>query len=193
MKSLPTLTILALAVAAAGPAAAQLATNSKAPIDITSDHLETANTDCVSTWSGNVEALQDTGRLRTDVLKMVFQPKGAKAGSSSNSCGDLLRMEAQGSVYYVTPDQRVKGNNALYEANNDTITVTGDVVAVQGQNVLRGERMVINTKTGQGQMQGATTGRNKPGRVRGVFYPNQSNNPQGGGTAKPNPPAGGPR
>jgi len=87
----------------------------------------------------------------------------------------------------------VKGNNAIYEANNDTITVTGDVVAVQGQNVLRGERMVINTKTGQGQMQGETTGRNKPGRVRGVFYPNQSNNPQGGGSARPNPPAGGPR
>ena len=53
----------------------------------------------------------------------------------------------------------------------DTVIMTGDVVAVQGENVLRGERMVYNTKTGQGQMQGgAKGGKNRP---RGVFYPKQ--------------------
>ena len=176
MKSLPTIAALVLALAA-GPAVAQLS-QGKGPVDITSDQLETANNDCISTWRGNVEALQDNARLRTDVLKMFFQ-KGAKAGASGGgNCSDLLRMEAQGSVYYVTPQQRVHGDNAVYEANTDTLTVIGDVVAAQGQNVLRGERMVINTKTGEGHMVGQTQGRNKPGRVRGVFYPQQSNKPQ---------------
>ena len=32
--------------------------------------------------------------------------------------------------------------------------MTGDVVAVQGQNVLRGDRMVFNTETGEGQHDG---------------------------------------
>jgi lipopolysaccharide export system protein LptA len=190
MKSLPTITVLALALLAGGPAAAQLAQGSKAPLDITADELETTNTnDCVSTWKGNVEAQQDTSRLRTDVLKAFFQSRTTKPGSSNSSCGDLSRMEAQGSVYYVTPNQKVHGDNAIYEATNDTITVTGDVVAVQGQNVLRGERLVINTKTGQGQMQTSIKGRNQPGRVRGVFYPNQTNNPQGGATPGKTPPA----
>jgi lipopolysaccharide export system protein LptA len=185
MKSLPTITVLALALVAAHPAAAQLS-QGKGPVDITSDQLETGNNDCVSTWRGNVEALQDTARMRTDVLKMYFQ-KGSKPGASGGSCGDLLRMEAEGSVYYVSPQQRVHGDNAIYEAASDTLTVTGDVVAVQGQNVLRGERMVINTQTGQGHMVGSAQGRNKPGRVRGVFYPNQSNNPQ---SNQPSAPSG---
>lgn len=185
MKSFPIIATLAIA-AAAGPAAAQL-TNTKAPVDVTADQLDTSNTDCVSTWRGNVEALQDNARLRTDTLKMYMQPKGSRSASTGagGSCGDLVKMEALGSVFYVTPQQRVHGDNAVYEADSDTITLTGDVVAAQGQNVLRGERMVINVKTGQGQMQTSVKGRNKPGRVRGVFYPNQSNNPQSGKSTAP--------
>jgi len=45
--------------------------------------------------------------------------------------------------------------------------MTGDVVAVQGQNVLRGNRMVFNTQTGEGHMVGTGGG----ARPRGVFYP----------------------
>jgi len=40
--------------------------------------------------------------------------------------------------------------------------------------VLRGDRMVFNTATGQGTMQGGR-GKNRP---RGVFYPSKSNTGQ---------------
>jgi lipopolysaccharide export system protein LptA len=158
----------------AGPAAAQLAANSSAPVDITADELETVNSGCTSIWRGNAEALQDTARLRADTLTADFQ---IKAGGKAGGCGDLVRMRADGSVYYVTPQQKVHGDAAVYEAANDTLTVTGDVVATQGQNVLRGSRMVFNTRTGQGHMEGAAKGRNKADRPRGVFYPKSSNTP----------------
>jgi lipopolysaccharide export system protein LptA len=177
MKSLSGITFAAAVLLAAQPAAAQLAANSDAPVDITADELEVVQGQCASIWKGSAEALQDTARLRADVLRAFFvpKPKGsapAPAGGASNSaCGDLLRMEAEGSVYYVTPDQRVRSNRAVYEANTDTITMTGDVVAVQGQNVLRGDKMVFNTKSGQGQMLGG--GKGGKSRPRGVFYPKQ--------------------
>lgn len=189
MKSL-VLAIAALSLAA-GPAAAQIATNSKAPVDVTSDELDTSNNQCVSTWQGNVEALQETSRLRTDQLKVFMQAKPSKPGSNSTSCGDIQRMEAHGAVYYMTPQERVHGNEAVYEAEPDTITVIGDVVAVNGNNVLRGERMVINLKTGQGQMVTSVKGRNKPGRVRGVFYPQQQAQNSANGAAPATPPAAG--
>lgn len=174
LKSLSVITTVA-AAALAGPAAAQLAANSSAPVDITADELEVTNNACTSIWRGNAEALQDTARLRAEVLTATFQGKGGLApGGGASGCGDLIRLEAKGSVYYVTPQQKVHGDYAVYDASADTITVTGDVVAVQGQNVLRGNRMVFNTRTGQGQMQGAATGRNSAGRPRGVFYPKQS-------------------
>lgn len=192
MKTLLTTSVLAALIAAAttltvGPAAAQLA-QGKGPVDVTADSQDYTNSSCVNVWRGNVEALQENARLRTDLLKAFFESK-SKAGSSNQSCGDLVRMEAQGAIYYVTPQQRVHGDNAIYEAASDTLTMTGDVVAVQGQNVIRGQKMIINTKTGEGHMVGAATGRNQPNRVRGVFYPKQSSTADAGAT----PPAGKPR
>lgn len=163
---------------AVSPAAAQLATNSKAPVDVVADNLETSNTDCKATWRGNAEALQDNARLRADVLR-IFNKQGvtkpSKSGTTSSGCGDMERMEAEGSVYYVTSDgQKIRANKGVYEAGSTTVTMTGDVVAVRGQNVLRGDKMVFNTQTGQGQVEGTAKGRDAKDRPRGVFYPQQS-------------------
>ena len=105
MKS-PILLAAALVAGAAlaAPAAAQIATNSKAPVDIVADDLVTNNSDCVATWTGNAEALQDNARLRADVIKIFNKPgqgKPAKSGSASSGCGDLERIEAHGNVFMV--------------------------------------------------------------------------------------------
>lgn len=176
MKSLLGMAAVAAMAALAGPAAAQLATGSKAPVDVVADNLETSNSGCEATWRGNAEALQDTARLRADVLK-IFNKPGTKTGKSGASagCGDMDRLEAHGNVYYVSGDQRVRANDAVYMAGSTTITMTGDVVSVKGQNVLRGDKMVFNTETGEGQVIGTTKGRGSKDRPRGVFYPSQSN------------------
>jgi len=197
-KSLWPYAALAAVLMAAGPAGAQLATNSNAPVDITADELETANNACTSIWRGHAEALQENARLRADVLTADFEVKakgaapaaGASqgAGGQTSGCGNLIRLKADGSVYYVTPTQKVHGDNGVYEAATTTLTITGDVVATQGQNVLRGTRMVFNTQTGQGHMEGTAKGRNLPNRPRGVFYPKQSNGSngaKGAGAARP--------
>ena len=132
------------------------------------------NKACVSIWRGRAEALQGQTRLRADQLRAIMATKQAVAGAPSlgtSACGELVRMEAEGQVFYVTAkDQRVRGDAATYDANAETVTMTGDVIAVQGQNVLRGSRMVFNTKTGEGRLTGGATGRNQSGRPRGVFY-----------------------
>lgn len=177
MKSLVTLSILAAAVLAMGGVAhAQgLGPNSDGPIDITADELEVQNKACISVWRGKAEMLQGEARLRADVLKAFLKPKAAAPGASaigSGACGDVIRMEAEGNVYYVTSkNQRVRGDAGVYDVQNETVTLTGDVVAVQDQNVLRGSRMIFNTKTGEGRMVGGASGANAKNRPRGVFYP----------------------
>jgi lipopolysaccharide export system protein LptA len=176
MKSLVTITVLAGALLGGAAAWGQgLDPNSSEPFDITADELEVQNKACVSIWRGKAEALQGQARLRADVLKATFEPKPGKAGATgTGACGDLIRMDAQGSVYYVTAkDERVRGDAGTYDAQGETVTLTGDVVAVQGQNVLRGTRMVFNTQTGEGRMMGGGGG-NRP---RGVFYPSKKQKP----------------
>lgn len=156
--------ILALAPAAQ----AQLARNSKAPVDITADQLELVNSQCSAIYRGGAEALQETSRLRADQIRIVYAP--APAGGGKNGCSsDLLRMEASGSVFYVTPDQRVRGDQAVYEAKSQTLTVTGSVAASRGQDVMKGERLVVNTVTGDARMEGG--GQRSGQRVRTVIYP----------------------
>jgi len=165
---------LGLVLVCTSPAWAQLARNSSAPVDLTADELEVANADCLAIWKGSAEALQDTSRLRADVLKIQYQKGPPKAGETGQHCGgDVASMDAAGNVFYVTPQQRVRGDAAVYTAADDTIVFTGDVIAVQGQNVLRGNRLVVNVKNNTAQMQTNSKGRNAAGRVRGVFYPNK--------------------
>ena len=186
MKSLVTTTVLAIALLAGAAAhAQQLGPGAKGPVDIAADELEVQNKLCVSTWRGKAEALQGEARLRADTIKAVFEPKaGASGATGTGGCGDLLRMEAQGSVYYVTSkDQRVRGDTGVYDARSETVTLTGDVVAVQGQNVLRGTRMVFNTTTGEGRMVGGG-GANRP---RGVFYPAKKDAAKKDGDQQPGP------
>jgi lipopolysaccharide export system protein LptA len=181
MRTLFGMAALAASAALALPAAAQIATHSKAPVDVTADNLETSNSGCEATWTGNAEALQDSSRLRADVLKIFNKPgaKPVKSGSATGGCGDLDRLEAHGNVYYVDGDQRVRANDAVYMAGSTTITMTGDVVSVKGQNVLRGDKMVFNTDTGQGQVVGGAKGPGGKSRPRGVFYPQQSSSDSG--------------
>ena len=169
--------LLLLSVLAATPAVAQIAPSSNAPVDVTADELEVQNQDCLAIWRGSAEALQDQSRLRANVLN-IYNKRGSGTRSAGPSmgggnCGALDRMEADGNVYYVTPSQVIKGDHAVYMADSRTITVTGDVVATQGKNVLTGTKLVVNTDTGQATMVSNVQGRSKSGRVRGVFYPNQ--------------------
>jgi lipopolysaccharide export system protein LptA len=178
-------TLLAAAAAVAlcaQPAAAQPAAtqgkHSKAPVDITADQAEFHNNDCVYVYTGSVEALQETSRLRSDVMIAHLevtkgkQPRTA-SGEGANTCGATTSVEAKGHVYYVATDgRRVHGDNGFYDLAASTITITGDVTAVDASNnVMRGTKMVYNTQTGEGHVEGSGKGPNAKNRPRGVFYP----------------------
>lgn len=158
------------AMLAAAPAFGQIKPQSSAPIDITADEAEVINSQCLAIWRGAAEALQGDARLRADVIN-IYGRAGSKGGQVS--CGATSRIEATGRVYYVTPEQSVRGDKAVYEAAANTLVMTGDVIVAQGRNVARGSRLTVNLATRQAQMESGAKGLNKPGRVRGVFYPSQ--------------------
>jgi lipopolysaccharide export system protein LptA len=185
------MTSAAQAAAAAAPAAPAPAANAGkgTPLDIASDQAETHSSDCTVVWTGSPEALRDQSRLRSDIMighmeilnkgkgaaKPAPKPAGAP-GAGAGDCGDLLNVEAKGNVYYASPDgRRVHGDNAFYDAVTKIITVTGDVTAVDGKSVMRGAKMVYNTDTGEGHMEGSAQGPGAKNRPRGVFYPKDAN------------------
>ena len=170
----------------------------KGPMDITAEGVETIQPQHLTIFKGNVEVIQDQARLRTPELRVYNKPKaapgtpaaaqpvGSPAGSPLGAdSGSIDHIEAAGPVYYITPTQNARGDHMLYEADPDTITLTGHVVLEQGKSVARGDKFIMFRKTGQNQLisNAPTT---PTGRVRVILYPQQQ--PQQG-TAKPAAPA----
>lgn len=109
---------------------------------------------------GRAEATQGGNRFRADTLTLV-----------SGEGGDLQRAEASGTVYFVTPDQSMRGDRAVYSIDGGEVVVTGNVVLTQGRNVLTGGRLTYNVNTDAATMAGAPRG-SAGNRIQGVFYPN---------------------
>jgi lipopolysaccharide export system protein LptA len=162
-------------MAGAGAASAQIETRSNAPIDITADQAEVIQSKCQAVWRGAAEAVQASSRLRADVITVYSKPKAAGGGANGQpGCGATDRIEADGHVYYVTPDRDARGDHAVYSQASDQIVMTGDVVVVQGQNVARGDKLIIDVSAHQATMVSNVTGMGKAGRVRGVYFPDKA-------------------
>ena len=148
--------------------------NEGGPVDITSDRSETFQQQHLTIWEGNVIAVQGGDKLQTPRLTVYFADTGQRSSQSGSGpdMGRIQRMEAEGPVYFVTATQKAQGDHATYDAVADTVTMIGNVVLVQDKNVVKGEKLVIEQKTGHSTLY-ATTNQEK-GRVRGVFYPNSN-------------------
>ena len=150
-----------LALGLGGMAVAQTRTSvSNQPIGYGADTGELTNT--AVSLRGRAEITQGQTRLRANAIE------GAR-----DAQGGLTRIEATGEVYYVTPNETIRGDRAIYTVSNATVVVTGDVILTQGQNVLTGGSLSYNVDTGQARIQGGPAANG--GRVRGVFYPSGSN------------------
>lgn len=164
---MPRLTMLALALVGllyAAPAAAQsgnpLQADTDQPIEINADSLEVQQDNNLAIFTGNVDAIQGRIRLRADRLMVWYRPGGSEGADVQ---GTINRIEAVGNVFISSPDETAQGENGVYDVPNSQIVLTGSVVLTRGENVVRGNRLVMNLKSGRSQMQG--------GRVKGLFVP----------------------
>lgn len=158
----------ALALLAAPLAVAQISGQDGQPIAYSADRGEFVQAERRLVLSGNAELLQGENRVRANAITLSYGEGGSDGG-----VGDVDRIEASGEVYFVTPEQVARGDQAVYTAGNDTIVVTGDVILTQGENVLTGNRLTIHVGSGRSTMEGGSaSGR----RVQGVFYPEDGSN-----------------
>lgn len=178
----------------AAPSSGFAGLNGNQPIDVSSDSLEVLRDQRLTIFRGNVEAIQGDVRIRSPQLNLYSAERaGAPAPGSQGAAlgagnfGDVERMVAAGPVYYVTATQQAKGDQAIYEKASDTITMIGNVVVTQDKNVVAGDKLIIDQKTGHSTMVSNTPG-NGPKRVRGVFYPGTAQPAAG----QPAPPASAP-
>jgi lipopolysaccharide export system protein LptA len=139
------------------------------PIAYGADHTEANAKDHTFTYTGRVEMIQGEARLRADNIKVFTAPP--RGDATANGWGAVERIVAEGNIYYVTPDQTMKGDHGVYTQGDNTMVLTGEVVLTQGQSLMTGNRLTYNSVTGQLTIDANPVNNAAKGRVRGVFYP----------------------
>jgi lipopolysaccharide export system protein LptA len=92
------------------------------------------------------------------------KPAKAAAAGSDTQANSIKKLIAKGNVVVTSKDQRATGDYGVMDMATNLATLTGgEVVMIQGPNVLKGKKLVVNLKTGVANVQGGGGG------VSGVF------------------------
>jgi lipopolysaccharide export system protein LptA len=164
--------------------------NKDQPVQIEAATLEVRDKDKTATFSGRVEVVQGETTMKCQKLIVFYGQEvglgadGATVAATAakatpgmpQGAQNIRRIEARGGVTVVTKDQNASGDLGIYDLKTKTITLSGNVVVSQGQNVIHGERVVVDTTTGNARVESASSGGTggtgaAPGRVRALIQP----------------------
>jgi lipopolysaccharide export system protein LptA len=150
--------------------------NRDQPVHIEAATLEVRDKQKEATFSGDVRVKQGDTGLRCKSLVVFYEQGGEDApktktmpAATPGPGGEqkIKRLEARGAVIVTQKDQTVTGELGIFDMKSNTVTMTGNpVVMTQGQNVLRGERLVVDLTSGVSRVE---SGKNGQGRVQGLF------------------------
>ncbi len=134
-------------------------TSSRAPVDITSDTLEANNKQSTVIFKGNVVAKQEDVTVFTNVMTVYYDSETKK----------VKEIVATGNVKIVQLDKRATSQRATFYQNENKVVLEGDAVLRDGDNVVRGERVVHFADEDKTVVEGTKGG----GRVSTRITPSQ--------------------
>lgn len=162
--------------------------NRDQPVHIEAATLEVRDKQKQATFSGDVRVKQGDTGLRCKSLVVFYEQDGESSDQSKTlqaatpgPGGEqrIKRLEARGAVVVTQKEQTATGDLGVFDMKTNTVTLTGNpVVMTQGQNVLRGEKLVVDLTSGVSRVESSKGGQ---GRVQGLFQPGSS------GLEKPGP------
>jgi lipopolysaccharide export system protein LptA len=165
--------------------------NRDKPLKITSASLEVRDKEKIATFAGDVHLVQGDTTLRSKTL-VVFYDDDAKSDAKSDASKSdaqkpakppaaagadaapisqqIRRVEAKGGVLVTQKDQTATGESGIFDMQANTVTLLGNVVISQGQNVVRGDRLTVDLNSGVSRVEcGKTQGQC---RVQALIQPN---------------------
>ena len=124
-------------------------TSSRTPIDITSDTVEANQKQNVVTFKGNVVAKQENVTLHANMLAIYYDPdtKGIKT------------VVATGNVKIVQLERRATSQKATFHQDENKVVLDGEAVIREGENVIRGERVIYYVDEERSVVEGGKGGR----------------------------------
>jgi lipopolysaccharide export system protein LptA len=166
------------------------------PLRITADRLEAEQEKRLIIFSGQVKAQRGESVLFCDELKVYYQsspsPPATSPAPAADRPQDILggmgggekieRIEARGRVRYVQGDKVATGDTAIYYQDRAEIVLLGNPQVWQGDNNLKGDRIIFNTRENRVMVESSAKQ-----RVEAYLYQGGPNSAGGPGKGKARP------
>ena len=123
--------------------------SSQAPIDITSDTVEASQKENTVTFRGNVVAKQEDVNLYANTL-VIYYDSETKA---------IKTVIASGNVKIVQLNRRATGQKVTFNQDVNRVVLEGEAVLREGDNVIRGDRVIYYVDEERSIVEGAKGGR----------------------------------
>lgn len=150
-------------------------TNPDAPIEITARSLDVRDLRSQARFEGGVRARQGDMQLTTPALTAVYAgriglfeaPSGKRSRAKGQNGPMTLRYIRATKPVTVTSgsDTSAKGDSAEFDVAANKVTLAGNVVLEQGRQIVRGDRLIIDLKTGMSRMKNAAPDKNTAKRL----------------------------
>ena len=144
-------------------------TNKGQPVTIRAASLEVRDKQKVATFSGGVHVINGDTDMKCKVLVVFYEDSSQQSGNATAaqaSAGQeaaaapgglggnsqIKRMEFKGGVVVTQKDQIATGDGGDYDVKTNIVTLTGNVVLTKGQDVLRGQKLIVNLTDGVSKM-----------------------------------------
>jgi lipopolysaccharide transport protein LptA len=192
-------------------------TDPTAPVEVEADQLNVNDGAKVAIFEGNVQATQGEFTINSSELHAFYKggsgladvtrSEADRTGQGKQEGTELTRIEAKKNVVVASKrGQTATGDWAEFDAKANRVMVGGDVVVTQGQNMVRGTRLVIDMASGESKIdtapakavaqpsgggwsaeapQAGNGTPDSPGRASAVFFPQQLKKGQQNGKGAP--------
>ena len=124
-----------------------LSQNSSDPIEITADKMEWNRDKDNAVALGNAKAIQGN--------RILFANKIVASIAEKKNSGEIDTLYAIGNVKFMRDAEEAYGKEAIYDLKKETIVIEGNVSLKKNGNIMVGEKLLIDFRSGISQIEGA--------------------------------------
>lgn len=123
-----------------------LAQSENIPVEISADKMEWDRNRDIAVAIGNAKAIQGK--------RVIYAEKIIANIVESNSSNEIETLHAIGNVKFMRKGEEATGKEAFYDLKKETILLIGNVSLKKEDNLMVGEKLLIDFQSGISQIEG---------------------------------------
>ena len=124
-----------------------LTQNEQIPIEISADKMEWDRYKSIAIAIGNAKAIQGK--------RIILAEKIIANINNASPAKEIVALEAIGNVRFFREGEEARGKEALYDLKKETIIIKGNVSLKKEDNIMLGEELLIDFRSGISQIEGS--------------------------------------